>query len=109
MAMNDYIPAPKGRLRTPVGHRYIDALQSKADGYSPSHSISSCSSSASKQPGLDLLILGMTSGTAIDAIDFALCRFTQETPEEPLHLDLIQVLNTCPTRLVFPRFLIVIF
>jgi len=106
MAMNDYALASKGRIRTPVGHKYIDALQAKVDGHSPSHSIASRSSSTDKQAGLDLLILGVTSGTAIDAIDFALCRFTQETPEAPLYLDLIQVLNMCPTRYFSHAFLL---
>ena len=108
-AMDDYRPAPKARIRTPVGHKYLDALQAKANGSSSSLSIASRSSSTNKSPGLDLLILGMTSGTAIDAIDFALCRFTQETPEAPLYLDLIQVLNTCPKRPPSPRFLMVLF
>ncbi|KAH8586778.1 hypothetical protein B0O99DRAFT_528040 [Bisporella sp. PMI_857] len=90
MGMKGVIPAPKGRIRTPVGHKYLEALQARAHG--SSSSLSSVSSSAEKQPGpgLNLLILGMTSGTAMDDIDFALCRFTQESPEAPLHLDIVQ-------------------
>lgn len=80
---------PKGRVRTNVGHKYLEALQSKANGDSDS-STSSSPPSVQKSPGLDLLILGITSGTAMDDIDFALCRFTQETPESPLCLDLIK-------------------
>jgi hypothetical protein len=87
--MKGLIPGPKGRVRTPVGHKYLEALQSKVNGDSDTAS----SSSASEQsgPGLDLLILGVTSGTAMDDIDFALCRFTQESPEAPLCLDIVQV------------------
>jgi hypothetical protein len=92
MVMKGLIPAPKGRVRTPVGHKYLEALQSKVSGDS-SDTASSPSPSADggKPPGLNLLILGITSGTAMDDIDFALCRFTQEVPEAPLCLDLIQV------------------
>jgi hypothetical protein len=111
--MKGLIPAPKGRVRTPVGHKYLEALQSKVNGegrvrtpvghkylealqskvngnYSDSAS-SPSSSAEGKEPGLNLLILGITSGTAMDDIDFALCRFTQEIPEAPLCLDIVQV------------------
>lgn len=86
--MKGLLPAPKGRARNPVGHKYLEALQVNFNGDSKS------SSSESPPPdyrGLDLLILGLTSGTAMDDIDFALCRFTQAVPEAPLHLDIIQV------------------
>ncbi|TAQ88453.1 hypothetical protein B7494_g3226 [Chlorociboria aeruginascens] len=86
--MKGLIPAPKGRVRTPVGHKYLEALQSKANGESSTSPRSSPVST--NQPGLDLSILGLTSGTAMDDIDFALCRFTQETPEAPLCLDIVQ-------------------
>ena len=88
--MKGLIPAPKGRVRTPVGHRYLEALQSKVNGdseYSRSRSVSTDQAFS----GLDLLILGITSGTAMDDIDFALCRFTQDSPEAPLCLDVVQV------------------
>ena len=88
--MKGLIPAPKGRVRTPVGHKYLEALQSKVNGYSDASS-SPSPSAEQKQPGLDLLILGITSGTSMDEIDFALCRFTQESPEAPLCLDIVQV------------------
>lgn len=85
-----FMPAPKSRVRNQVGHKYLDALTAKLNGnYDTS---SSPTPSAEKpSPGLDLLILGVTSGTAMDDIDFALCRFTQVSPEAPLHLDLVQV------------------
>lgn len=87
-AMRGLIPAPKGRVRTPVGHKYLEALQAKVSG--SAKTLSSLSPERNG-PGLDLLILGITSGTAMDEIDFALCRFTQSCPESPLHLDIIQV------------------
>jgi 1,6-anhydro-N-acetylmuramate kinase len=89
--MKGLIPAPKGRVRTPVGHKYLEALQSRVNGDSDTSS-SSSSSADHHSPGLDLLILGLTSGTAMDDIDLALCRFTQESPEAPLCLEIVQVL-----------------
>jgi hypothetical protein len=90
--MKGLIPAPKGRVRTPVGHKYLEALQSKVNGDSDTSS-SPSPSAEEKGPGLSLLILGVTSGTAMHDIDFALCRFTQESPEAPLCLDIVQVLS----------------
>lgn len=84
------VPAPKGRIRTPVGHKYLEALQSKINSESDSSNTPS-PEAEQKSPGLELLILGVTSGTAMDDIDFALCRFTQESPESPLFLEIVQV------------------
>jgi hypothetical protein len=91
--MKGLISAPKGRIRHQVGHKYLEALQSKVNRDSDVSSISSASSISPvpKGPGLNLLILGVCSGTAMDDIDFALCRFTQEAPEAALHLELVQV------------------
>lgn len=91
IVMKGLIPAPKGRVRTPVGHKYLEALQSKFNGDSSDTASSPSPSAEPRQPGLNLLILGVTSGTAMDDIDFALCRFTQEVPEAPLCLDIVQV------------------
>jgi hypothetical protein len=88
--MKGLVPAPKGRVRTPVGHKYLEALQSKVNGDFDTSS-SPSPSAGHNSPGLDLLILGLTSGTAMDDIDFALCRFTQDSPEAPLCLEIVQV------------------
>lgn len=88
VAMKGLVPAPKGRTRNPVGHKYLEALQANISSDSKS---SSSGTPPPEYTGLDLLVLGITSGTAMDDIDFALCRFTQASPEAPLHLDIIQV------------------
>lgn len=43
---------------------------------------------------LDLTILGMNSGTAMDGIDCALVRYRQDTPTTPLHMEILKVWQT---------------
>ena len=94
MTMPGFAPQLRGaagRGRTLVGHRYLEALQLHATADADGGSTTSATLSRDEDEGLNLLILGMTSGTAMGDIDFALCRFTQANPEAPLVLDIIQV------------------
>lgn len=40
---------------------------------------------------LDLTVLGMNSGTAMDGIDCALVHYRQESPTSPLHMKVLKV------------------
>lgn len=71
---------------TAVDYKYLEALYSRSGEMS-----TSSTPLPSESSGLSLLVLGVTFGFAIDDIDIALCRFTQDSPDVPLCLEILQV------------------
>lgn len=73
---------------------YLDSLDMTASATNGTISNGTGASAADGSPNgatLDLTILGMNSGTAMDGIDCALVRYRQETPTTPLHMEILKV------------------
>ena len=56
-----------------------------------SHSLTNISQNRHASGSLNLRVLGMNSGTAIDGIDCALVRYSQTSPTAPLHMEVLKV------------------
>lgn len=64
---------------------------SLANGAGTTNAVNGHVSASVPSGTLDLTVLGMNSGTCMDGIDCALVRYTQESPDATLHMELLHV------------------